>query len=253
MAHPNLSRPLKADPWPENLRELHLEYARTRSSRLEEQLLSIYDGFAVTTARRFGSRREGREDLAQVARIALLHAIRRFDPAFQRPFVSYAQLTIQGELKRHLRDRTWAMRVPRGLTDRYVHIVRANEELRQILGRAPTTADIARHLDLTEEQVLEGTELIHDQHVRSLDAPVPGTPGLRIEPAADDTAFADIDTQELVTSLLARLPEREREIVRLRFAEELTQREIADRFGVSQMCISRTLARTLARLRVWAA
>ena len=243
----------RTDPRPENLRALHLEYARSRSPQLEEELLRIYDRFAVTIAHRFGSRRDRFEDLAQVARIALLHAVRRFDPGFERPFTSFARVTIEGELKRHLRDRTWAMKVPRGLTDRYAEIVRANDELHQALGRAPKTAEIAKHLDYTEEQVLEGTELIYDQRVRSLDAPLPGRDGVSLDPAVDDSGFATIETQVLLASLLRRLPDREREILRLRFTEELSQSEIAARFGVSQMCISRTLARTLARLRVLAA
>jgi RNA polymerase sigma-B factor len=242
----------RRDEWPDTLPELHLRYAATRCPAVEERLMAVYDGFALAIARRIASRRERREDMGQVARLALLLALRRFDPDRGRPFPVFARLTIEGELKRHVRDRTWSMRVSRGAQERYLAVIRADDDLRLELGRPPRIREIAAYLSLSDEQVLGSMELANDQHVLSLDAPTAGTDGVSLDPGVIDASFSSVENRAVLDSLLRRLSEREREVLRLRFSEELTQSQIGVRLGVSQMYVSRVLTRTLARLRVWA-
>lgn len=250
---PQRPRPRRsgAGDWPAGVADIHREYSATRDPRLEEQLVAIYESFAVGLARRIGQRHERAEDLAQVARLGLLHAIRRYDPDLGRPFSVFARATIEGELKRHLRDRTWAMRVPRGLKERSIDLVKAGDDLRETLGRSPTVPELACHLSMTDEQVLEAMEAAGQRRLLSLDAPA-GASGPTLDVGVTENMFAHIETRELLDQLLRRLSERDRELLRLRFVEELSQAEIADRIGMSQMNVSRRLSRTLGRLRTWA-
>jgi RNA polymerase sigma-B factor len=234
-----------------HLDQLHGHYAATRDPKTQLELLRLYDRFALDLARRFPSRREQPEDLGQVARIGLLNALDRFEPQRERPFALFARATIVGELKRHIRDRTWGMRVPRALQERYLAVVQTADQLTQELGRSPRIDEVARQTGLSEEHVLEGMELGSAQHMMSLDAPPPDD-DRTFDPGHDDAAFSRVERQVLLGALMSRIPAREREILRLRFELELTQTEIADRMGVSQMYISRLLGRTLARLRVLA-
>jgi RNA polymerase sigma-B factor len=227
---------------------MHVTYALTRDRRLRDELLAHYDAFAVRIARTFSSRREDREDLVQVARIGLIHAVDRFDPKRERPFVAYAQVTITGELKRHIRDRTWRVRVPRSLQEQYLVVVRTVDDLTQESGRAPSIPELAARAGLSEEQVLEAMEVMHSATPLSLDQPAGGDDGRTLDPAGEDGGFRRIDDQGTIARALSRLPERDRQIVLLRFEEELTQSQIAARLGVSQMCISRALSRTLRRM-----
>lgn len=242
VSRPRSSPPIEVD-------QLHADYVVSRDERLRDRLLAIYDDFALRLARHFPSRREAAEDLAQVARIGLLHAVDRFDPHRGRPFTSFARATIEGELKRHIRDRTWAMRVPRSLQEHYLVMVRTVDDLTQELGRSPLIAEVAERSGLTEEQVLEAMELGGSQRPASLDVPPRDGQSRAFEPATEDEALAGVEARSAVTALLARLPDRERHVLELRFHEGLTQSEIADKIGVSQMYVSRLLARTLARLR----
>jgi RNA polymerase sigma-B factor len=235
------------------LAQLHAEFAASRDPRLRAKLLARYDGFAVALARRFSSRRDSPEDMAQVARLGLLRALDRFDPSRGRPFATYAKATIVGELKRHVRDRTWSMRVPRSLQENYLVVLRVVDELTQELGRSPQIPEVARRAGLTEEDVLEAMELSRAQRPVSLDTPAGPEDGRPLDFGADDPGFGTIDSRALLGSLLARLSDRDRQILALRFGEQLTQAEIAGRLGVSQMYISRLLARTLARMRTWVA
>jgi RNA polymerase sigma-B factor len=236
----------------ERLVRLHSQYAATGRPGLRAELLAAYDSFAVGLARRFSSRREAPEDLAQVARLGLLKAVNRFDPGRGRPFTVFARATIVGELKRHVRDRTWSMRVPRSLQEQYLEVVRALDDLTQELGRSPRITDVAARARLTEEQVLEAIELGEVQRPLSLDVPVGEGDGYLLDPGGEDSAFGAVDGRALIGNLLARLTERERQVLQMRFVDELTQAEIAKRIGVSQMYVSRLLARTLSRLRAWA-
>ena len=230
-----------------DLGALHVTYALTRDRRLRDELLAHYDAFAVRIARTFSTRREDREDLVQVARVGLIHAVDRFDPNLERPFMAYAQVTIKGELKRHLRDHTWRLRVPRSLQERYLVVVRTVDDLTQGMGRSPRISEVATRSGLSEEQVLEAMEVIHSATPLSLDQPT-GDDGRTLDPAGEDGGFHRVDDQRAITKALSRLPERDQQIVRLRFEEELTQSQIAARLGVSQMCISRVLSRTLRRM-----
>jgi RNA polymerase sigma-B factor len=230
---------------------LHVEYAQRHDPALRTELAAAYDSFALSVARHFRSRREGREDLAQVAWIGLLYALDRFEPGRELPFIPFARATIVGELKRQIRDRTWSMRVPRSLQEHYLVVVRVLEELTQELGRSPRIPELAARAALTDEQVLEAIELGESQRPLSFDAPLGDTDGPPLDPASEDRQFGAVERRALLDALLARLSQRERRVLHLRFVEELTQAEIAKQLGVSQMNVSRLLARILARLRTW--
>lgn len=241
------------DPVDETRRRLHDTYAATRDPAIRDDLMESYDGFARSLALKF-RHRESVDDLLQVARIGLLHAIDRFDPALGRPFVLFARLTIIGELKRHIRDRTWSMRVPRSLQEDYLNVVRAVDDLTGERSDSPSIAALAERCGLTMERVVEAIELQVTQRTLSIDMPTgPGSDEHAVlELGQEDIGFHHLENQELLTHLLGRLPERDRRIIELRFIDEMTQSEIAEKIGVSQMCVSRVLARTLGRLRLWA-
>lgn len=234
----------------EELVEQFREYRRSGARELRNALVEEHIGFADFLARRFANRGEPIDDLRQVALIGLVKAVERFDPERGVTFTSFAVPTITGEIKRHFRDRTWSVRVPRNLQELTLEIERARNELGHALGRSPTVSEIARHLDATDEEVLEGLEAATLYRSGSLDAPVPGgegrTVGDRIPAVVDEQAEAENRT--LVRQLLERLPLRERRIVYLRYFEGLTQNEIADRMGISQMHVSRLLAKSLEQL-----
>jgi RNA polymerase sigma-B factor len=216
--------------------------------------MASYDAFARSLALKF-RHREPVEDLVQVARIGLLHAIDRFDPALGRPFPLFARITITGELKRHIRDKTWGMRVPRSLQEDYLNVMRAVDELTAEHSDSPSMDAIAERCGMSVERVVEALELRVSQRPLSID--VPAGPGAStdepvIELGQEDVGFRQLENRELLAHLLGRLPERDRRIIELRFIDELTQSEIAAEVGVSQMCVSRVLARTLGRLRLWA-
>jgi RNA polymerase sigma-B factor len=250
--HGRRRRPAAPDPQAERLRRLHTRYETSREHADRTALLAAYDDFALGLARRFPSRREAPDDLAQVARIGLLKALDRFEPALGRPFTAFARATIVGELKRHIRDRTWSMRVPRSLQEQYLVVVRALDDLTQQQGRSPTIPELARWTDLPEEQILEAMELGGANRALSLDVPALEGDGRLLDPGSEDYGFAGVDRRALLGTLLARLSDRERQVLHLRFVEERTQAEIAQQIGVSQMYVSRLLTRTLARMRAWA-
>ncbi|MDQ1514475.1 MAG: polymerase sigma-B factor [Actinomycetota bacterium] len=244
--------PTPADPLDSVRQKLHEAYAATGDSALRAELLASYDGFARSLALKY-RHRESVDDLMQVARIGLLHAIDRFDPALGRPFPLFARITITGELKRHIRDRTWSMRVPRSLQEDYLNVMRAVDELTAERSDSPSMEALAARCGMSIERVVEALELRVTQRALSIDVPNgAGSDDPVIELGQEDIGFRQMENRQLLANLLGRLPERDRRIVELRFIDELTQSEIADRVGVSQMCVSRVLARTLGRLRVWA-
>jgi RNA polymerase sigma-B factor len=208
------------------------------------ELLDEYDSLAVRLARQFRTHRELRDDLVQVARIGLINAADRFDPSRERPFVAFARATIIGELKRHLRDATWSMRMPRSLHDCYLIVFGALDDLTHELGRSPGIAEVAARTGLSEEQVLEAMEV---RCPLSLDLPQREVPSR--EPFEADSWTERLEDGALVASLLAPLTDRQRQVIRLRFVEGLSQREIGQRLGVSQMAISRLLAKVLGQMR----
>ena len=227
---------------------LHAAYAESGDQRLRERLLAHYDPLAVRLARRFSTRRETTEDLIQVARVGLIHAVDRFDPARGRPFAAFAHVTIIGQLKRHLRDHSWRIRPTRGLQERYLLVIRAVEELTQELARSPRIAEVGARAGLSDEEVLEALELARSEPV-SLDGPANRDLESTYDPGRDDPGFAAVDDRLEAARILADLTTRDREIFRLRFVDQLTQSEIAALVGTNQMGVSRILARNLGRMR----
>lgn len=234
----------------EELLQQFREYRASGTRNLRNALVEEHIGFADFLARRFANRGEPIDDLRQVALVGLVKAVERFDPDRGVTFASFAVPTITGEIKRHFRDRTWSVRVPRNLQELTLEIERARNELGHTLGRSPTVSEIAENLDVTDEQVLEGLEAATYYRSGSLDAPVAGAEGRslgdRIPSVTDD--HAEAENRALVRQLLANLPVRERRIVYLRYFEGLTQNEIADRMGISQMHVSRLLTKSLDQL-----
>ena len=231
--------------------ELHIQYRRTREPRLRDELLKRYERLPYSMVARLGDRSGEPEDLQQIAMIGLVKALERFDPERGVAFTTFAWATISGELKRYYRDSTWGMRVPRHLQERYLEVSRALDDLSSRLGRSPTMAEIAEAANVSVEDVAEAMELQHARRLASTDTVLRDDLPSR-EPIAigDDTDGAE--DRILLQRLLRRLPERERLIVWLRFGCEMSQSEIAAQVGVSQMQISRLLARSLERLREWA-
>jgi len=203
-------------------------------------------------ARRFAGRGEPLDDLVQVATIGLIKAIDRFDPERGVEFSTYATPTIAGEIKRHFRDKGWAVRVPRRLQELKLALTRATSDLTQELNRAPTVAELAKHLKLSEEEILEGLESAHAYSTVSLDAPDSDDddgPAVSDSLGMVDDALEGVEYRESLKPLLEALPPREKRILVLRFFGGMTQSQIAAELGISQMHVSRLLARTLAKLR----
>ncbi len=232
----------------EEIGRLHTAFAVSRDPRLRAELVTHYDYLALSLARRFPTRRESREDLVQVARVGLLHAVDRFDPSRNRPFVAFARPTILGELKRHLRDHTWGMGVPRSLQEHYLDVVRSVDDLTQELGRAPRISEVAARVGLNAGQVLEAIEVDSAAFVQSLD--YPDDDRRHLDPGEQEPDFDRVVVRADLAALVRNLPERTQWVLELRFVHELTQSEIGRRIGASQMCVSRTLAKTLAALRI---
>jgi len=235
------------------LRAKFVEYQRTRDRKLRNELIDAHRLLAAHFARRYANRGEPFDDLLQVASLGTLKAVERFDPGRNIEFSTFAAATIDGELKRHFRDKTWSVRVPRRTQELHLRLPTATNELSHQLRRAPTLEEIAEQLDATEDEVLQAMEAAGAYRSASLDAR--SSSGERDVPALErslgsvDGNFDLAEHRVIVDELLATLPERERMIVELRFFDELTQSEIAERIGVSQMHVSRLLARTLQGLR----
>jgi RNA polymerase sigma-B factor len=223
--------------------------------RAREQLLERYLPLARRLARRYGRAEEPMDDLVQVASLGLLKAIDRFDASREVVFSSYAVPTILGELKRHFRDRTWSVRVPRDLQELVLQVDRAVSALSLDEGRSPSVGDIARQLEISEEQVLEALEAAGAYRASSLDAPrsVQGEEtdeSMGDALGIDEKGFERAEERATLEPLFARISSRERLVLELRFGEDLTQAEIGERIGVSQMQVSRLIRQALARLRV---
>lgn len=223
--------------------------ARVREdSTFAEELVRRHEALATTIARRYRGKGVSEEDLEQVALIALMKAIHRFEPG-KGELRSFAAVTISGELKRQLRDRGWSVRVPRGLQELAMAVARAGQELAQETGRAPTLGEIAQALDVTEEEVAEAMSVGQGYRAASLDEPdsSTGTPMADLLGGPDEDLGVVLDRAGL-SEALQSLSERDRLVVYLRFYEDLTQSEIAERIGVSQMHVSRILSRALSEL-----
>ena len=218
-----------------------------------EALIERFMPLARRLARRYQRRTEPIDDLLQVANMGLVKAVDRFDPSRGTAFSTYAVPTILGELKRYLRDSSWALHVPRGMQERAMKLERAAEDLRGRLGRSPTTTELAGELDLTSEELLEAMDAASAFRSASLDEEY-GDSDSREPVYADslgrmDDRFDLVEHWVTIAPSILKLGHRERLILRLRFAEDLRQSEIADLIGVSQMHVSRLLRRSLEELR----
>jgi RNA polymerase sigma-B factor len=228
-----------------------LEQGTPEWARLRDELVTIHIPLAEHLARRFRDRGEPLDDLIQVATIGLIKAVDRFDADRGVEFSTFATPTIVGEIKRHFRDRGWAIRVPRRLQDLRMQLSQATAELSQRTGRAPTVAELAAHIGVSQEQILEGIESSAAYSTLSIDAGGDDdeAPTLVSTLGHEDPEIASFELREALRPLLQSLPERDRQIIAMRFGEGLTQTQIAQRIGVSQMHVSRLLARSLEQLR----
>ncbi|WP_250281773.1 MULTISPECIES: RNA polymerase sigma factor SigF [unclassified Frankia] len=223
-----------------------------RRAEIRDQLVRMHLPLVEYLARRFRNRGEPLDDLTQVATIGLIKSVDRFDPERGVEFSTYATPTIVGEIKRHFRDKGWAIRVPRRLQELKLSLTKATSELSQTLGRSPTVSEIAAHLQMSEEEVLEGLESANAYSAVSLDAPDSGddeAPAVADTLGVQDESLEGVEYRESLKPLLEKLPPREKRILLLRFFGNMTQSQIATELGISQMHVSRLLARTLAQLR----
>jgi RNA polymerase sigma-B factor len=236
-----------------NERQLLIRYRRDGDPTVREELVARFMPLARRLAARYRGDREPLEDLVQVASLGLVKALDRFDPERGVAFSSYAVPTILGELKRHFRDRGWSVRVPRDLQERIARVDRAMAELPGKLGRAPSVNEIAERLEVEPEDVLEAIEAGQAHHAMSLDAQSQTEEGEGI-PLAErlgesDPGFDVVEYGAAIEESLGELSERDRMVMHLRFVEDMTQTEIAERVGVSQMHVSRILRASVERLR----
>jgi RNA polymerase sigma-B factor len=220
-------------------------------SVLRDRAIEGWLPLAQHLARRYGGRGEPADDLFQVAVVGLIKAVDRVQADRGVDFAAFAIPTIVGEVKRHFRDRTWAIRVPRRLQELRLEITAANNTLTHTLGRAPTVADIAAHLEITEEEVLEGLEGARAYNTASLSAPLTddGATSLADTLGDEDHGFELAELRISLGPAIAALDEREQRILAMRFHGNLTQTEIAEQIGISQMHVSRLLTKALAKLR----
>jgi RNA polymerase sigma-B factor len=234
-----------ADPTRELLRRWHEEGDRGARAELVERMLPL----ARSLARRYAGKGEPLDDLEQVASLGLLKAIDRFDVSREVRFATFAVPTIAGELKRHFRDRGWMLRVPREIQELSARVTRCRETLTRELGRSPTVDEVATTLGVGVEAVLEALRAADSYRLLSLDEPLAEGAGALEAIGGDDAGYELAEQRVLLRRGLDELGAREREIVRLRYYEGLTQREIARAVGVSQMHVSRLIRRSIDTMR----
>jgi RNA polymerase sigma-B factor len=238
-------------------RELLVRYHREGDLAAREELVERFLPLARDLALRYTYTDELFDDLLQVASLGLIKAIDRFEPGRGTKFTSYAAPTILGELKRHFRDKGWALHVPRDLQERTLAVARVTEALSKSLGRSPKVREVANSLGCSVEAVLEAQEASASYEAASLDAPT----SREDDEAAtlidmlgdDDSAYELVESRDAIASTWKALPDVERKVLELRFMHDLTQREIGDQIGYSQMHVSRLLRRALNRLETAAA
>ncbi|GAB3661338.1 SigB/SigF/SigG family RNA polymerase sigma factor [Glycomyces tarimensis] len=229
-----------------------LDEGDPRRAEVRDRLVTGYLPLAEHIAQRFSGKGIAKEDLVQVASVGLIHAVDRFDPHQGADFLSYAVPTVMGEVRRHFRDTSWPMRVPRRLQELRLSINQANGELAQRLGRPATNAELAEHLDITEAEVEEGYEARQAYRAVSLDEPPfedEERAPLAESMGEEDTALEFVENHESLVPLIQELPDRERRILALRYFGDMTQTQIAEEVGISQMHVSRLLNRMLNELR----
>jgi RNA polymerase sigma-B factor len=238
----------------DEVRRLLRDYAAHRDPAVRERLVHLNSDLVHYIARRFANRGEPIEDIEQVGFLGLIQAIERFDPSLENEFSTFATPTIMGEIRRYFRDKSWAVRVPRRLQENYLRVVRAQEELSSTLGHQPSIAEIATHLGLEQDEVLAALEVSPAQHTISLEStPSGGTVedgselGERI--GREDENLERVEMKALLEQAMAHLTPRERQIMALRFFDQLPQTEVAKRLGISQMHVSRLQRAALEHMR----
>jgi RNA polymerase sigma-B factor len=233
----------------DDVRALLRRWQQGRDDAAREELVSRMLPLARSLARRYANKGEPLDDLVQVACVGLIKAIDRFDLGRDVRFATYAVPTIAGELKRHFRDRGWMMRVPRDVQELTGRMTVVREKLSADLSRSPTVRELARAMECDEDRVQEAMAAAAAYRMLSLDQPFMDGTGPLESLGGDDGGFERAEARAMLADGLDELEPREREIVRLRFYEGLTQREIAERIGISQMHVSRLIRRTVDRLR----
>jgi RNA polymerase sigma-B factor len=234
------------------LGDLFQTYRESGDRAVRNELVEAHRGLAASIANDYRGRGVELDDLMQIAMLGTLKAVERFDPDRGIPFSSFASRTVNGEIKRYFRDRTWAVRPPRSAQERHLDLRRARAALSTRLGRPPTVLELAAELDISADQVLDALEAGLAYRATSLDARRQGDDdhsSLADRLPGDDVPSRPVELRVLVDQLLGMLPSREAAIMRLRFYDELTQSEIADRLGISQMHVSRLMRRCLKTLR----
>ena len=231
-------------------RRLFLRLHRFDDRAARDQLVERFMPLAAQLARRYRNTSQSFEDLLQVANLGLVQAVDRFDPERGLRFSSFAVPTILGELRRHFRDRTWSVHVPRDLQEQALKVERATVELSAAKGRTPSIGEVAEALGLTDEEVLEARRALVAYEPLSLDAPAVDDNDRVIADALgdDESGYSRAERLALLDGLLPLLTRRQREVLGLRFREDLTQREIGERVGLSQMQVSRLLHQAIHRL-----
>jgi RNA polymerase sigma-B factor len=262
VATPTIPRLARRTPWDraraqDTERQLLVRYHRDGDLAAREELVERFLPLARDLALRYAYTDEPVDDLVQVASLGLVKAIDRFEPNRGTKFTSYAAPTILGELKRHFRDKGWALHVPRDLQERTLAVSRASEALSKQLGRSPKVREVAGELGCSVEDVLEAQEAAASYEAASLDAPT-ARDDSEAAPLVDlmgdeDTSYELVESRDAIASTWRALPEVERQVLELRFMHDLTQREIGERIGYSQMHVSRLLRRALDRLETAAA
>jgi RNA polymerase sigma-B factor len=237
----------------EDIRELFARWQSAGDERAREMLVRRFMPLARSLARRYGRSSEPFEDLLQVASLGLLKALDRYDADRGHSFASFAVPTILGEMRRYFRDSGWAVHVPRGAQERALKVRDAQEQIANERGRAPSVNQLAEYLELDAEDVIDALQALQAYETLSLDAPRPGADGDLISygdaVGHDDERFELVELDATVSAVLGHIPARERLILRMRFVDDLTQTEIAQRVGISQMQVSRLLRRSLEQLR----
>lgn len=238
-------------PGPDDASARFEEYRTTGDIGLRNALVEEHLALARGFARRYRDRGVAIEDLEQTARLSLIGAVERFDPEVGVRFQTFASRTIDGELKRHFRDKAWSVRVPRRYQNLGVAIRAALDGLAKELGRSPTIPELAEAVGAEVDEVLAAMEAAQAFRADSIDVAASGDDGATVADSlgTTDAGPALFENRELVGELLATLPERERRIVELRFFADRSQRDIADEMGISQMHVSRLLRKALAELR----
>lgn len=250
---PGTEHPEDPDQLLARLAEATAAHDEESRQRLREEAIEAWLPLAEQLARRYAGRGEPLDDITQTASIGLIKAIDRFEPERGTGFVAFAVPTVQGEIRRHFRDGTWQLRVPRRLQELRLAVRDAAEDLTQELGHTPSTGEVAEKLEVSPEEVVDGVGAARAYNTLSLDASAAGSADAGVELGEligeEDADLAQVELRMALAPALAQLPDREQRILSLRFYGNLTQTEIAERIGVSQMHVSRLLTRSLRMLR----